>query len=117
MTFILRRSQNNRNVPLGKFKLVGKNVHRIDYDVDEDDPDSIYQIYPGDENCTFYALEEGQILIVYCVVDGKPIQCATHNMHDQYVYFEAPPHTSSVLVVVAQSVEESEKALSKIFLL
>ena len=113
MTFILRRSRDNRNVPLGKFKTMENNVHRIDYEIN--DADSIYQIYPGDENRTFYTLEEGQLLIVYCVVEGKAIQCATHNMHDQYVYFEAPLHTSSVLVVVAKSVEESKEKLSKFF--
>ena len=72
----------------------------------------IYQIYPGNANQTFYSLETGKMLIVYCIINGKrACFCACHKEKDHYIYFHALVNTTDIVVIKASNVKEAEELL------
>ena len=73
---------------------------------------AIYQIYPGNANQTFYSLDKGELIVVYCILnERRACFCASHNEKDHYIYFHAIPKTTDIVVIKTTSLKRAEQLL------
>lgn len=94
------------NVTINEFKPTGnKNVHvcsslspdilNLNYNY------SMLQVYPGNKEKTFYDIQSGNQLFVYCQNNNVFIlKCATIQ-NDVYLYFKPDKSTDSIFIVEA----------------
>jgi len=109
--FVLRCCHETSNTRLSEFRAVAEGVHVSECEWHKE---WIYQVYPGNNECTFYNLERNQLLRVYCVLkDETVVVCATHAAKDHYIYFQAPEHTTHIVVVKAHTTSEADALLQK----
>jgi hypothetical protein len=122
MSFVLRRCTEevessgrtvHTNQQVATFERVAAGVYVSHFACpNETIRDVIYQIYPGNVNETFYTLKRGEMLVVYCIINGnRACFCASHKERDHYIYFHALTDTTDIVVIKAQSVKEAEKLL------
>lgn len=121
-SFMLRRYSSEAanvhlNVKVGMFQAVTPYVHVIKYQPVPKSPlnarEHIYQVYPGDEDKTYYTLPKGCALFVFRlmstvgdVICFAPIPLAQTASHDEYLYFQLPSaDTRGVVAVCAVSVQ------------
>ncbi len=110
-------SKAHSNVQVGMFKSISAHTHVMYYMPLATTEEVMYQIYPGNEEKTFYTIPAGCSLFVFRAV-GKPgtdlLQAtlvAHTDSHDQYLYFYLPMDTRAVIVVCAKNTKEAESTL------
>ena len=94
------------NVTINEFKPTqNKNVHvcsTLSSDIlDLNYNYSMLQVYPGNKKKTFYDIQPGNQLFVYCQKEKVFIlKCAT-SQNDVYLYFKPDKSTDSIFIVEA----------------
>ena len=124
-SFTLRRysPDGNVNIQIGRFKPVENATHlHVILHQPHNQADVIYQVYPGDENKTYYTLPSGCALFVYRIfatptTSGGKLHftpLAHTASHDEYLYFPLPPQdTRGVLAVCARTLQIAEDMILK----
>lgn len=109
----LRNGKKSRsNDQIAEFIELDDDVHICKFEPNEATlEDDLYQIYPGNPAKCYFELGLGEILVIYCIVEKRAIICATHNMNDQYPFFQLRPGTHEIVVVVAKNLTRSGEAL------
>lgn len=110
--------QTHSNVQVGMFKALSQHVHVIYYTPLSTTEDIMYQIYPGNEEKTFYTLPYACSLFVYRAVNKPGAKellqtslIAHTDSFDHYIYFYLPADTIAILVVCAKNAKEAEALL------
>ena len=113
-TLRLYRSGENTNVFVGAFERVADHVYRIP--VPHPSLGDVYQVYPADENATFYAV--APVYAFFRSSDSGQVKLLAHTeTRDQYIYFSCPEGQEAeggdIIVVVGAPTAAEAEALVK----
>lgn len=110
-------TKNHSNTQVGVFGEANKQVFVLYYQPIATQLETVYQIYPGNVEKTFYTLPHECALYAFRGVSkqGTSLMQIIFLGHtdspDQYLYFELPADTKAIAVICAKTYTEAEQLL------